>query len=439
MNAASPEENVLGAVPAEWQVVSLENIATITTGGGAPQGEQYFSKGVYPFVRVRHFDGLTEYVERWDRITAQAVEKYNLRLFPKESVVFPRSGASIMLEKRAKLKVDSYVVGHLCVIRGLQDIVSQQFLYFLTRFCNFAKDKAGTTLPYLNTSDIANRQVPFPPLLEQKKIAAVLSKIQQAIEVQGKIIEHTKELKQALTSKLFAEGVYGEELKDTEIGLMPKSWEVVSIRDVAKFQGGYAFKSADYSKSGVRLFKISNVSFGKCVWDDVSFLPKEYLIQQPEFVLAGGDLVMAMTRPIVSGGIKVARLSDLDSPALLNQRVGRFLTKSDVDIEFLFQLVFDARFIAAISDGAGGSQQPNISSNQIECIRIPLPTIDEQRVIGKILSQIDLKIKVAENQNTTLRQLFKSMLHQLMTGQIRVNNLEIPFIGERTGAVHVQA
>jgi len=81
----------------------------------------------------------------------------------------------------------------------------------------------------VSKDDFLNIKIPLPPLPEQRKIARVLDKIQQAIELQDRIIEQAKNLKKSLMQKLFTEGFYGEEQKETEIGLIPKSWEVVRL------------------------------------------------------------------------------------------------------------------------------------------------------------------------------------------------------------------
>ena len=147
--------------------------------------------------------------------------------------------------------------------------------------------------------------------------------------------------------------------------MVPESWKVKQIGNFCKVQGGYAFKSSDYQKNGIKLFKISNVSFGKTVWVETSFLSTSYIEKYSEYLLMPGDLLMAMTRPIVSGGIKITRLRNEDCPCLLNQRVARFNTSLSINKEYLFQVLFNPYFINAIGLGALGSQQPNISATQI--------------------------------------------------------------------------
>ena len=92
-----------------------------------------------------------------------------------------------------------------------------------------------TTIPNLSGAKLKAFQVPKPPIQEQRAIAYVLSRIQKAIEVQDRIIAATKELKKALMQKLFTEGLHEEELKDTEIGKMPKSWDVKKVDEVYEF------------------------------------------------------------------------------------------------------------------------------------------------------------------------------------------------------------
>ena len=103
--------------------------------------------------------------------------------------------------------------------------------------------------PQLNKKDIAPLRFPLPPLPEQKKIAFVLSTVQQAISEQERIITTTTELKKALMQKLFTEGLRGEPQKQTEIGPVPESWDVVELGELLTIaQYGMSVKGCLFGK-----------------------------------------------------------------------------------------------------------------------------------------------------------------------------------------------
>lgn len=115
-NIIEYKKTQIGQIPKDWKVVKLKDIAEINAGGNAPQGEKYFENGKYPFIRVQHFNGNKRYVDKWDLINDKAVKDYKLKLFPRDAIIFPKSGASINLEKRAMLPFNAYLVNHLCVV-----------------------------------------------------------------------------------------------------------------------------------------------------------------------------------------------------------------------------------------------------------------------------------------------------------------------------------
>lgn len=323
---------------------------------------------------------------------------------------------------------------HLHRLRVKNNDVNPEFVAFwmqaAIKILGFYQDEGNkTTIPNLSQSRLKNFDIPLPPLPEQHAIATTLRTVQDAKEKADAVIAATKALKVAMMKHLFMYGPVPPEdadkvvLKETEIGQVPEEWEIRKIGDVLIFQPGYAFKSEDYVDSGVKLFKISNVSFGITNWKDVSYLPSSFYDEFKQYQLKIGDLVIAMTRPIVSGGIKISRISSNDCPSLLNQRVGRFIPKSTINLDFLYQSLFNNSFIDAIGDGAGGSQQPNISGKQIERIVIPVPPIEIQNHIAIILSAIDKKLAAEQSRKEALDSLFSSLLHDLMTAKIRVKNI----------------
>ncbi len=409
------KETEIGLIPEDWEVVNVDKYIQFERGT-EPGSENYNKdkKGVR-FLRVVDISG-----SRDDKTYTTSKK---LKLCKKKDILITFDGSPGIVKQGLE---GAYSSGIRKVVIINKDLFSDYVYYVLQTIYvqrTIEKYTTGVTIKH-SSKAILHIKIPFFSIQEQQKIAFVLSKVQQSIEQQDKIIQITKGLKKSLLNKLFTEGLHSEEQKKTEIGMMPKSWGVTSIGEIAPFQGGFAFKSQEYHKTGVRLFKIANVSFGKVIWEDISFLPEEYLTEYDEYILSESDIVMAMTRPIVSGGIKVTKLSKADCPCLLNQRVGRFQPATMINPDFLYQFLFTENFVNHILYGAGGSQQPNISANKIEECLIPLPTLPEQKEIADILSNIDKKIQQAESRKQTLQTLFKTMLNQLMTGKVRVKDLD---------------
>jgi len=192
----------IGEIPENWEVVRLEQVGRVCSGDNAPQGEKYFKNGKYPFVRVQHFDGESTYVGKWDLINETAKKEYNLRLFPAETIIFPKSGASIRLEKRAKLKIPSCIVSHLCALIVNQDIVNTDFIFNYLKTTKLINSSAGSTLPYLNISKVGKFQIPLPPFPEQREIAEIFQTIDQKIEIEQKKKALYEELFKSMLNKL---------------------------------------------------------------------------------------------------------------------------------------------------------------------------------------------------------------------------------------------
>ena len=160
---------------------------------------------------------------------------------------------------------------------------------------------------------------------------------------------------------------------------------------MAKLQGGYAFKSKEFVDCGVKLVQISNVNADYLDWDTIVHVPKSYLEKYSAFRLNAGDLVMAMTRPVIKGqnAVKIAKVSNSDVPCLLNQRVGRFKISNSINKIYLETLCKSEDFRDYVVQMSGNSLQPNISSRQVESYEILLPSIEDQEQFSALVEQLD--------------------------------------------------
>ena len=187
----------------------------------------------------------------------------------------------------------------------------------------------------------------------------------------------------------------------------PMTFHGVRIGEVASVSSGFAFKSSDWTDSGIPVVKIANVKNGSLAMDSCSFVSPQKAAEAAEFKLDNGDVLIAMTGYI--GDIAVVR--DRDIPAVLNQRVGRF-TISDpcrLDKRFFFYSLRSREIREEISGLGYGSAQANVSPSLIHSVEIPLPPLSEQRAIAHVLGTLDDKIELNQRMNATLEAMARAV------------------------------
>jgi type I restriction enzyme S subunit len=203
---------------------------------------------------------------------------------------------------------------------------------------------------------------------------------------------------------------------------LPRGWFSAQLADVGSVQVGYAYKSKWYAKDGVRLLRGANIAPGVISWEDEVRLPISVAASFSGYRLDLGDIVIAMDRPIISTGLKVARVGPTDAGCLLVQRVARYVPSDLVDDVYIWRLINSQLFVDHAVTQATGSDLPHISSNDILTTPLPLPCIAEQREItrqiGKALSWIDRLASEATSTRRLLDHLDQSVLAKAFRGEL---------------------
>jgi len=177
---------------------------------------------------------------------------------------------------------------------------------------------------------------------------------------------------------------------------LPSDWEVVMSGKVIKYFGGNAFSSDDACQSGIRWLKIANVGIETTKWDEASYLPEEFKTNNKKYLLEEGDIVMALTRPILDSKLKVAKIKKEDTPCLLNQRVAKLITQKNLHDFYAYHVIQMPYFINRMNVAMAGTDPPNLGSGDLEKIKIPLPPLPEQKAIAKVLNTADSAIHATE-------------------------------------------
>ena len=154
---------------------------------------------------------------------------------------------------------------------------------------------------------------------------------------------------------------------------------------------GFAFKSTDFSRDGVPVVKIANIGYGEFHWKDQEYLPSSFLESQRAFAIQPCDLLMALTRPITNGTLKVC-LYPHDAPvALLNQRVAVLRVGVDLGREFLLLMMQSAAFKNQLQNALSETLQPNLSPVDLKNFEISIPSGPEQ---ARIVAEVDRHLSI---------------------------------------------
>ncbi|MCL9809682.1 restriction endonuclease subunit S [Flavobacterium luminosum] len=386
-------------MPNNWTTYKLEKVATLQRGFDLPNTKR--TDGKYPVIAASGFS-------TW----------HNEFKVKGPGVTTGRSGT---LGQVHFVKGDFWPLNTSLWVKDFHGN-DEKFIYYFLKTLNFDEYNSGTSVPTLNRNDVHKLDVTIPDLQEQKSIAAILSAIADKIENNLAINKTLEEMAMALYKHWFVDfGPFQDgEFVESELGRIPKGWEVKSLGCIVSVLGGYAFKSAWFQETGVKVIKIKNINNNIVDINNCTCISEEISKTiNPKFRIAKGDFLIAMTGAEVG---KVGAVPDYGQELWLNQRVGKLVDKDLKNASILIgKLLQTSDFYKVMQGLAYGSAQPNISTSDIESIKIALP-IDKSilnDIIEEFVSSHEIIIQnLTENQ--TLTQLRDTLLPKLISGEVRL-------------------
>jgi len=394
-----------------WKLKKLDDVTEKVNSGKTPLGGQsvYVNSGVL-FIRSQNvldsqlsFDNSTYITEEVNSSMMNSVVKANDILL---NITGASLGRSCVVPKDFK---SGNVNQHVCIVR----LNNENDPYFLQPI--FASEKGqnlftslqtGSGREGLNFQSIKKISLSFPSLPEQQKIASFLSAIDEKIRQLTRRKELLEQYKKGVMQQLFSGKL---RFKDEKGKAYPK-WEEKRLGDVAKLQGGYAFKSHMFQQDGIPVIRISNISNDHNHMDLSNVVYYDKIPNPANFTIKKGDLILAMS------GATTGKSSIYNLPfnAYLNQRVGLFKSKTDkLSYEFLVQFVFSEDFHKQLETVLVAGAQPNVSSSDIESFSFPFPIRAEQQKIASFLSSIDTKIESVTTQIERTKGYKKGLLQKM--------------------------
>ena len=404
----------------------LEDICIkITDGSHFSPKENYQG---YPMLSVKD---MTEYGFDYSSCKRISEEDYKTMLsndcVPKRNDILVAKDGSylkhifVIKEERAEA-----ILSSIAIFRPNTDIVYPSYLCYLLKnpiMKQIIKDNyvSGSALPRIVLKDFKKIEVEIPPLPEQKAIAATLSALDDMIELNNQTNKTLEEMAQAIFKSWFVdfEPFKDGEFEESELGLIPKGWRVGCVGDYVRVKSGFAFKSSWWEDKGIPVIKIKNIDNYTIDFGDVSYVSEDKVGLAKEFIVNGGDLVIAMTGATIG---KFAIVPKMQSFALVNQRVGKFFL-GDNPVEklgFIYCILKQDNVYNEIVSRGDGSAQPNISPSGIESIKIVLPPQGLINEYNQLVTNMFNMIIENFAENSLLICLRDILLPKLMSGEIRV-------------------
>ena len=326
----------------------------------------------------------------------------------------------VLISVRAPVGEVNISTSRVCIGRGLaalrckSDKTNDLFLfYYLKHMRNkFENISAGSTFKAIKKNDLDQLGIILPPLPEQKKIAEILSTMDQAIEKVNEAIEKTQRLKKGLMQELLTEGIGHKEFKDTEIGRIPKEWMIAELSQIGNVITGTTPSTKVKTYWGKGFPFVTPTDFSE----------KKYVDQTERMVTNQGA---ETARIIPKDSIMVVCIASVGEVAMAltecitNQQINTIVCNQGTDRDYVYYIMVFGK--SRLKRWAGITTSPIIKKSLFEKFPIPLPPLLEQQKISEILSAVDGRLELLNKRKERLERIKKGLMNDLLTGKVRVN------------------
>lgn len=411
----------IGKFPSGWEVDRVDSAFDIQQGKQVSKRNRD-GEHQRPFLRTKNVFWNRLELTDLDQMHFSEAEQSRLELRANDLLVC--EGGSIGRTALWNNEVGCcFYQNHLHRLRARGKTADPQFgVYWLWYAFDVAKLYFGrgnvTTIPNLSQSKLAELPMALPPLPEQKKIAHILSTVQRAIEAQERIIQTTRELKKALMHKLFTKGLRNEPQKQTEIGPVPESWEVVELGELLGI-AQYGMSVKGNAEGSHPILRMTNQVDGQIINRNLQFVE----ISDGEFEkfrVERGDILFNRTNSLDLVGRTA--IFDIAGEFVFASYLIRLRTDEKKLNPFFLNCYFNTDETQARlkSIATRAVSQSNISATRLKGFPVPKPSLDEQAEIVTHAKALDQKLATHRGKLEQFQDLFRTLLHELMTAKTRV-------------------
>jgi type I restriction enzyme, S subunit len=396
-----------GVIPLDWSPLRLGTYVNIKSGE-SPSLFEFLDFGL-PYFKVEQLNNDNKYLQ-----TTQYKIRPDHRRVPKGSLIFPKRGASILLNKVRILQEDSFMDTNLMTLTPV-DSICNEFLYYALTHIELWRIADTTSIPQINNKHIQPLQLPFPPTkAEQEAIAEALRDADAYIESLERLIAKKRLIKQGamqelLTGKKRLPGFSGE-WKENQLGMS------ATLKARIGWQG---LTTSEYRSIG-DYYLVTGTEFqaGYIMWDQCHHVDKLRYDQDKNIQVRVHDVLVTKDGTIG----KVAIVDKLPKPATLNS--GVFVIRPINDTfhpEFFYYLLSSSVFTSFLNQLSAGSTINHLYQKDFVKFRYKVPVqIEEQVQIADVLAGMDGEIHSLAVKLFKAREIKQGMMQELLTGKIRL-------------------
>lgn len=411
-------------LPKEWTADYFGNLVDFNLGRTPPRASPiYWKDGKYPWVSISDMTPNGVITDTAEKVSQQAHDGiFKGKLAPEGSLLM---SFKLTIGRMSRLGIPAFHNEAIISFQPNSEEISPEYLSYYLSQINF-KDYQDTAIKgqTLNKGKLNSLEIALPPLPEQKKIAHILLTVQRAIEAQERIIQTTTELKKALMHKLFTEGLRNEPQKQTEIGPVPESWEVVELGSLAKVGNGSTPKRANeaYWEGGTIPWLNSTKIHDRFITEADQFVTPQAVKECHLPRVTPNSLLIAITgQGKTLGNSAITRIETCINQHLAYAQFHAAKIVPDFVLWFM-QTRYD--YLRAIAHG-GGSTKGALTCGFLKTLPIPVPSRAEQEEIATTFQTLEDKQDFAVRKQAALQDLFRTLLHELMTAKTRVHALAL--------------
>ena len=365
----------------EWKECKLGDVCSRLSSGKNISASKISDSDVYP---VFGGNGLRGYTDNSN--------------FTGECAIIGRQGA--FCGNVRFFSGEAYMTEHAVVVCG-NEKANTRYLSYLLSTMNLGRLSGQSAQPGLAVGTLAKQLIKLPPLPTQQKIAAILSSLDDKIELNNKINTNLEQQAGGLFKNWFVD----------------KYEKEGTIGDYCSVKSGFAFKSSWWQDEGTKVIRIGDIEQGCLILETCAHVADDKIEDAKDFIVQGGDLVIAMTGATIG---KFSMIPKTQEPILVNQRVGKFfLGNNPIEkVPFIYCTLKQEEVLTEFINRGQGSAQPNISNGDILSIPCWIPSKNEIDNFNKTIQPMFETIISNQEENRKLSSLRDSLLPKLMNGAI---------------------